>query len=435
MRASTADPARFDRGEKRDGYQPREDVDRRIRLLKFVTLFGCGGTERQFVNLGRALDTARFDLRYGCLSSQGDLLESVRAQGIEPVEYPIPSFYSREFVRQAWRFARDVRRARIDIVHAYSFYGNVFAIPAARLAGVPIVIASVRDQGVYLTPTQARVHRFACRLADCVLVNADAIKQGLVAQGVDPARIVVIHNGIDLEPFEQTESTAAIRQELGVPVGVPVVGVAGRLSRAKGLEDFVDAAALIHQAAPEARFLVVGGERVGVDPVPGHAYRDRLIERALRAGVHDRFIFTGYRADIPRLLRAMDVSVLPSHSEGLPNAVLEAMAAGVAVVATRVGGVPEVVVDQETGRLVAPGDPPALAAAVLMLLSDPAATAAMGRAGRARVRDHFSVASMAERTQRLYLDSVLGAPGTPATGAVGLAGGGPRAGQGEYRRR
>src|SRR5262245_47486637 len=138
--------------------------------MKFVTLFEPGGTERQFVNLAVGLGRQRFDLRFGCLNRTGPYLTTLAEHGIPVEEYPIRGFVSPAYVAQATRLARDLSRDHVQIVHSYSFYGNVFAVPAARAAGVPVVIASIRDRGAYLTQRQQRVQRYVCRLADVVLV-------------------------------------------------------------------------------------------------------------------------------------------------------------------------------------------------------------------------------------------------------------------------
>jgi L-malate glycosyltransferase len=380
-----------------------------LRIVKFVTVFGGGGTERQFVNLGLTLDVEQFDLRFACLGRRGALLPEVEERGIPTHEYAIGSFYSLRYVRQALRLAADLRRDGIDIVHAYSFYGNVFAVPAARLAGVPVVIASIRDRGVYLTPNQKRAQRYACRLADCVLVNAESIRDWLVQDGYDPGRIVVIRNGIDMSHFRPAPGTEAggVHREFGFPAGAPLVILVSRLNPSKGVADLVDAAAIVAATRPDVRVLIVGGgEPVSTagGVVEDTAYRAELGERVRRLGLERVVAFAGHRSDIPRLLQASTLSVLPSLSEGLPNAVLESMAAGVPVVATAVGGVPEIVTDGRTGLLVPPASPAALAAALERLLAEPALAARLGAAGHQLVVERFSMERMVRATEQLYHD-------------------------------
>ncbi|HEX6214458.1 MAG TPA: glycosyltransferase, partial [Vicinamibacterales bacterium] len=272
-----------------------------IRLTNVVPTLLCGGTETQFMTLARALDPDRFDLRFACLRQWGPFVDELSQRGIPLQEYRVTTFRSVNAIRQQARFARDLRRHGTDIVHTYSFYGNVFAIPPARLAA-PVVVASVRDRGLYLTPMQKRVQRYVCRLADRVLVNAEAVKTWLVNDGFSPSRITVIPNGVDLSRFETRANPAAVRRSLGVPEHAPLVAVVSRLHRLKGIEDFLDAASLVAASHPDARFLVVGEP----SPVDNIAYLEELSQRAQRLGIGDRVIFTGLRDDVPALLSAVD---------------------------------------------------------------------------------------------------------------------------------
>jgi glycosyltransferase involved in cell wall biosynthesis len=295
--------------------------------------------------------------------------------------------------------ARAGARRRIDVVHAYSFYGNVFAVPPARLAGAPVVIASIRDCGPYLTPMQLRVQRLVCRAATCVVVNAGAVRDWLVADGYDAGRIVVIPNGVDLGPFDVPVDGAAVRASLGVEADAPLITVVSRVTRLKGLEQFIGAASIVAERHPRARFLMAG------EPAPDDdAYLVSLQRLAARLGVGGRIVFAGLRRDVPALLGATTIAVMPSLNEALSNSLLEAMAAGAPLVATRVGGTPEAVVDGETGVLVPPDDVPSLASALGRLLDDPAAAAALGAAARRRIDQHYSLQTMVAATERLYLD-------------------------------
>jgi glycosyltransferase involved in cell wall biosynthesis len=369
----------------------------RIKLLKFITLFGAevGGTERHFVNLARTLDRSRFELFLACMRRSTSDTEP----GLGPVtEYNIKRLYGPRALTAQLRLAAFIKRHRVQIVHAYGFYPNVFAIPAARLAGAPVVIASIRDLGDMCTPMQRRVQRMSCRLADCILVNAEAVRERLVASGYPRQKIRVIRNGIDLSRFEGVRS-GALREELGLPPGAPVVGVVSRVNPLKGLDYFLEAAAVVARRFPDARFLVVGDD-------PCHqngGYRAELELLAQRLGLGGRVLFTGLRRDVPAVLSELAVSVLPSLSEGLSNVLLESMAVGAPVVATRVGGAAEAVEDGRSGLLVPPRDSAALAAAIGRVLADPELAAGLGQAARQRVITAFSLDSMTRETERLYV--------------------------------
>ena len=370
-----------------------------IRLLNVVPTLLCGGTETQFMTLARALAPDRFDVRFACLRQLGPFVDELSQRVIPLQEYSVSTFRSVNALRQQAKFARDVRRNATDIVHTYSFYGNVFAIPPARLAA-PVVVASVRDRGLYLTPMQQRVQRYVCRLADRVLVNAEAVKSWLVGDGFSASRITVIPNGIDMSRFNGPADPITVRRSLGVPDNAPLVAVVSRLHRLKGIEDFLDAAAMIAAMRPGVRFLVVGEP----SPVDNIAYLDELSARAERLGIGDRVIFTGLRDDVPALLSAVDVSVMPSLNEALSNVLLESMAAGAPVVATDVGGTTEALQHDRNGLLIPPGNPAAIAKAVERLLSDRPLARALGARARQAIVDKFSLERMVAATAAVYED-------------------------------
>jgi len=375
-----------------------------VRVLQFLTVLVTAGTERQVLNLARGLDPSRFDVHFACLKRWGDCLEDIEATRRPLAEYRIDRLYGGNTLRQQLRFARDLRRRRMEVVHTYGFYTNVFGIPAARLAGVPAIVASIRDTGDHLTAAQRRVQRVACRLADHILVNADAIKQRLVEDGYNPDRITIIGNGIMLSRFRPGDGEGRLRRELRLSPGTALVAVFARLSRLKGIEYFLEAAASVAARFPEARFAIVGESRVVQEGVVIEGdYRRELEAHAARLGLGERVVFTGFRRDAPELMSEVTVSVLPSLSEGLSNAVLESMAAGVPVVATAVGGNPEAVQHGVSGLLVPPRDAAALARAICALLEDRELAARMGEAGRQRVVERFSHERMVRDTEHFYL--------------------------------
>src|SRR2546426_4188752 len=331
-----------------------------IRVLQFITLFAIGGTERQVVNLVRGLDPSRFDLQMGCLKRWGPFLKEVEARRVPVSEYRVNSLSPHRSFRKQLRLGGYLRKQRIQVVHTYDLYPNVFAIPAARASGVPVIVASIGETGDLSTPMQRWVQRVICRLADTVVVNAEAIRARLIADGYHPKQLVVIHNGIDLSRFQPNGSAGQLRHELGLPPGAPLVAVLSRLIKLKGIEYFLEAAALVASRVPEARFLVIGDAQLGEE-----AYRQELECYADRLGLGQRLVFTGFRLDAPEILSELAVSVLPSLTEGLSNTLLESMAAGIPVVATSVGGNPEAVEDGLVGLLLPPRDPGALAQAIL----------------------------------------------------------------------
>jgi len=378
-----------------------------IRLLELATVFAAiGGTERQLVNLANGIDPARFDLHLACLLRCGSFLEELKRPTRPLTEFKIRHLYGLRTLKEQLKLAAYLKRHRIQLFHAQGFYPNVFGIPAARLAGTPVTVASIRDQGDSRTPLQGLAQRIACGLADGIVVNAEVVRRQLVAEGYSPEKIHVIHNGVDLSRFAAKDPRSGIRQELRLPPDAPLVAVVSRLSPLKGIEYFLEAAVLVAGRFPRVRFLVVGDGCVKKSDsvVENGEYRGTLQRRAERLGLGRCVVFTGFRLDVPEILAQVSVSVLPSLSEALSNALLESMAAGVPVVATTVGGNPEVVEDGITGLMVPPRDPAMLARAICHLLERPEEAARFGQTGRQRVNEHFSLDRMVQRTERLYLN-------------------------------
>ena len=367
------------------------------RVLNVVPTLMCGGTENQFMALARMLDRTRFDVEFACLRRWGGFVDELVERNIPLTEYPVPTFRSVTAIAQQARLARHITRRNVDIVHAYNFYGNVFATPPARLVA-PVTIASIRDRAPYLTAMQKRVQRYACQFADCILVNAAAVRDWLIGEGYDASKIAVIRNGVDLSRFDAPPAPVALRRELNIDARTPLVGVISRLTRLKGLEHFLEAAAMVRSRVPDIRFVIVG-ETSPMD----RGYLGELQRYAERCGVAQDVIFTGLRRDVPAVLSSLTVSVMPSLNEALSNVVLESMAAGAPTVATRVGGTPEAIVDGVTGLLVPPADSAALADAIVRLLHDRQLAAHLGRAAREHIADHFSVKRMVRATEDLYV--------------------------------
>jgi glycosyltransferase involved in cell wall biosynthesis len=372
-----------------------------IKILKFLTLFAVGGTERQFTYVTKSLDRSRFDVRVGCLEKEGRFLKEIEALNVPVSEYRITSLYAAATLRRQLRFAKDLRREGVQLVHAYGFYPNVFSVPAARLAGCA-TIASVRDTGVFTDRIRLKTlfQKTACRIADRVVANSKAVRDWLVGLGLNENHIEVIYNGIALGPEWIGPSDFPIRRQFRIASDEPVIAAVCRLNKSKGLEYFLEAAAIVSKRLPKARFLVVGSSYF--DP----EYKVALEKFAAQRNLGDRVIFTGERNDVPMLLKEVNVSVLPSLSEGLSNALLEAMAARLPVVATNVGGNPEVVQDGRSGLLVPARNSAALASAMIRILESPAMAAQFGKTGYELVKNHFSLDVTVRRTEELYM-SVL----------------------------
>jgi len=375
--------------------RPAEEAADPIRVLTFIPYLAIGGSERQVFNIRAGIDRSRFDMHLGCFGYFDEQL-AVDLSGTPVATFQVRSLYGFGTIKECLRLAAYLKKHRIDIVHTYNFYANVFALPAARLARTPVVLASIRDTGESLTAKQRAVNRLACRLADRVLVNAEAIKRILVREGYRAERITVIPNGIVCPP-PTPAGDRNVHREFGLSPADVLIGVVSRITRLKGLEYFLAAAPAVLSEIPNAKFLIVGDNSFDPD------YREELKRQTAQLGLQEQVIFTGFRLDVPNVLSSLSLSVLPSViGEGLSNSLLESMAAGVPVVATNLGGNPEVVVDGETGVLVPPRDPAALARAICRVLHTPGLRDEMSRAGRRRVLTHFSNDRMIRTVERLY---------------------------------
>jgi glycosyltransferase involved in cell wall biosynthesis len=369
----------------------------RIRILKVLNHFFIGGTERQFLYVANGLDRSRFAVDVACLRRDGPLIDSLSTD-MTIHTYPVAgSFYRARSILSQFRLLKDIRARRFDIVHTYGWYSNVFAIPASRLAFVPAVIASVRDTGAYLTPAKIKALKIVCGLADCVLANSNAGRNWLVEQGVKEQKIEVIPNGIIVPPSaDRMIHGGPLRQEFGIPAGTPVCACIGRVVSGKGIDDFLRAVRILQDRGRDVRFLVIGAQSVQ------RGYQAEIERLAKELNIEHRIVFTGQRQDVAPLLREVDLVVHPSLTEGLSNVILEAMAAAVPVVATRVGGNPELVEDGRTGFLVPVKDPEEIANAICRLLDQPDLARAYGVRARQRVVDEFSMDRMLSKTEALY---------------------------------
>lgn len=342
------------------------------------------GAETQLVELACALDPKVYDLRIVILKSRNEFAEVLARRGIPVTALGRCGWWD---VRTFWRLYWSLRELQPQILHSYLFFANFWGTLLGRAARVPKIILSQRcSYETQLTALWRRLARLSHRLADHVIVNSRAARDEEIAAGYPPERITYVPNGIRVSVNPQGD-----RDHLGLPQG-PLVLSVGQLAEVKGHRDLVEAWPSVRSRHADAHLVFLGDGPL----------RERLAMQAERLGVASSVHLPGFRASVAACLAASDLLALASLSEGMPNAVLEAMAVGRAVVATRVGGVPDVVVDGETGLLVPPGDPAALARAIADLLSDASRRAAMGAAARRRVEALFSVEAVRVATEAVY---------------------------------
>jgi L-malate glycosyltransferase len=345
-----------------------------------------GGSERQFALLARAFELGAFQLRLGCIQRTGGFLEGLGEIQEFNLGGSFLSWRAQRTRAALWRF---LRHNHVAVAQSFDFYSNLLLIPAARLARVPVVVGSQRQLGDLLRPMQGRVQNLVFHWADCVVCNSQMAARLLAAEGIPCAKLSVIHNGLDAEAFAVTAPA------LPPEPGVMRVGMIARMNdRAKNHALFLRAAARIANRFPGAEFVLVGDG----------PFRKDWEELAQKLGIAARTRFLGDRRDIPSVLAALDVVASPSRSESLSNSIIEAMAAGRPVVASAVGGNPELVRDRVTGLLVPPGDEVAFAQALEILLASPNLAREWGENACRVARNCFTIERAREQFEQLYLE-------------------------------
>ncbi|MBI4635711.1 MAG: glycosyltransferase family 4 protein [Candidatus Rokubacteria bacterium] len=379
----------------------------RIKVIRIIARLNIGGPAIHAILLTSRLDRERYEtllVKGSEGRDEGDMGDLAREHDVTPVWIPELGREIRwwDDVVAFWKIYAIVRRERPSIVHTHTAKAGLVGRLAAWLAGVPVVLHTFHGHVFhgYFSPAKTRlflgIERWLARRTRRVLAVSEAVRRELLTLGIGSAeRLAVMPLGLALEPFLCCEPLRGqLRGELGIGATVPLVGIVARLVPVKAHEVFLEAAATVARRLPQARFVVVGdGER-----------RSELESLADRLGLGERARFLGWRRDLDRIYADLDLVALSSRNEGSPVSLIEAMAAARAVVATRVGGVPDLVEDGVTGRLVPPGDPAALAGTMLTLLADPERRRDMGLAGRKRVYPAFSVERLVGDMDRLYTD-------------------------------
>lgn len=387
LQPSDALPDDEEAGVARVGGVPRPSV----RVMHVVYRLQPGGMELGVVKLVNGLDPAVV---------HSSICSTVPASGLRELVSPdVPIFELRRRdgndPRLIWELLELFRRERPDIVHTHGWGTLVEGWSAARLARVPIVVHGEHGT-LQLNRVQRRVQRFVWARADRLLsVSSRLADRMSAATGFPRDRITVVTNGVDLSRFTSVSRTDA-RRALDIPDDVVVIGTAGRLVPVKNQSLLLEAlGALSRQGVP---FM---GLIAGEGPL-----RDDLTAKATALGLGSRIRFLGHRPDPETVYAALDLFVLSSHSEGMSNTILEAMASGVAVVATRVGGADELVADGVTGVLVPPSSKEQLAVALLALATDESRRRSMGMAGRDRAGSVFGLSRMIREYESVYREVV-----------------------------
>jgi glycosyltransferase involved in cell wall biosynthesis len=373
--------------------------ERRLRVVHLVHLLGWGGGGERFAaRLVSALDPDRFD-RWLCVTrwdGEGGAgpgaeaeLALLRSSGVEFVGLRRRS----KLDVLAWRpLVELIRRERIDVVHAHMFGANVSGVVLGRLARVPVVVAHEQTWTYEGRPVRRILDReLIARFSDAfIAVSSEDRRRMIEVEGISPDDIVLVPNAV---PPSEPASGRDVRADLGIPGDAPVVGLVAMLRPQKAVEVLVEAAGIMRERFPDIRVLLVGDSETN---------RPSIEARIAALGLGDTVTILGQREDVADLIAAFDVATLCSDYEGTPLALLEYMDAARPIVATRVGGIPDLVDDGVEAVLVPPRDPKALADAIAGMLADRERAAAFGERARQRRCSEFTIEATAERVGELY---------------------------------
>jgi glycosyltransferase involved in cell wall biosynthesis len=366
------------------------------RVLYLVDTLNVGGTETQVAHVALRLRSRAHDVVVGCLHAEGSLLEVLKRGNVPIVEFRKgKTLLSLNGLYQLFRLAHFLRRGRFHAVHSHDLWSNLLAIPAAWLARIPIIISSRRYLAdlEWYTPWRSAVMRVIYRLSTRVTVNSRSVRDLLARRdSLSPEKIQVLNNAVDVDRFATAQGD---REHLFPGTGSHsklIAVVANMYSRVKGHTHLISAASSVCRDIPEAIFVLIGDGKE----------RPNLEQQVRQAGLEKNFLFLGSRGDVPELLACCNLFVLPSEAEALPNALLEAMAAGLPVVGTRVGGIPEIIRNGMDGLIVPAKDPHALAEAILRILQNPRLAKQLSQAGQDMVRAHFGFDRLLAELEQLY---------------------------------
>ncbi|MEO5966579.1 MAG: glycosyltransferase family 4 protein [Candidatus Limnocylindrales bacterium] len=379
----------------------------RIRVVEVLATGTNGGAQEHVFNLVTRLDPARYDVSVVSLSP-GSAIRKLEHAGI-----PVTVINEHDDAIATGILAAHLTDLRADVVHNHMYRAEVVGTKAAIALGEaghrrPWVISTIHSSRVRSEDDQAAVRRLTPSMNHLIVVS-DSIDHKVVEEGRTQAPRSLIYNGVDLDRYDHQEPCCTLRDEYGMEPGSPIVGVVGRLELEKGHPTLLEAWPHVLREVPAAYLVVVGeGSRL-----------DALHDIARQMKILHRVVFTGRRDDIPAVTAAFDVAVLPSYREAQGLTILEAMALSRPVVASRVGGIPEMITDGVTGLLVLPHDPPALARAIVRLLQDHQLADTLGRAGHDLVHDRFCVQLMVKAVEDLYDEGARAVRPREVASAVG----------------
>lgn len=364
---------------------------KKIKLLHLISRLDIGGAEKQLLSLVSHLDKGKYDICVGYFEGKGELKEGFREVGIKTKKFKFIGLWD---ISLWWRLYQDMKINGYDIVHTHGFKADLWGGFVAKLVGVPIIISSLHNQEWYLrNPFTRWLERlFAFYIFDRIIAVSESVKRfAYEVGGIPKEKIKKVYYGINLSDIK-VDKNKDFKQELGIGKDAPLIGCIGRLVKQKGHKYLIRAAKRVIETFPQAKFLIVGKGKL-----------DKKLKKLVkRQDLDSSVIFTGFREDIHSIIDRLDLLVHPSLWEGFGLVLLEAMAMGKPIVATNVGGIPEVVKNKETGILVSAKDSKVLAKVIIHLLKDRSLAARLGEMGKLTFKERFQADKMAEEIERIY---------------------------------
>lgn len=366
-------------------------IEDRIKVLHLVEDLKTGGAERIIADISEGLNRQEFAAGVWCLTRGGEIADELKNKGIPVGILRISNYHNPLTILG---LSHLLRKEKPDIVHTHLYFASVIGRLAARRAAIPILLSHVHSTYWEYKKRHIWMERFLSRITKKIICCSKAVEHFVTHQErIRSSKTIVIYNGVDEERFSSTKEPSLIKTQLGIDSESPVVGSVSSLKALKGHTYLLRAVPLITDIFPKTKFLIVGDGPL----------RPLLEAQVKEENISSSVIFTGTRQDIPDLLSAMDVFILPSClREGLGIAIIEAMAAAKPVVATDIGGIPEVVRSGATGLLVPPRDEIALGEAIIQLLKNPEMSKHLGKQGKLRFKKRFTKKKMISEIENLY---------------------------------
>jgi len=367
----------------------------RINVLHIISSLPLGGAENQLLTLVPALNNDYFRVHVCCLRGEGILAGKLRARGINVFSLNMRLRY---WPVAIFKLCRLIKQLNAQIVHTHLFEAGLLGRVAAKIVGVPVIITTEHNMGLWKKRHHVLLERLVNRFTNKMIAVSEDIRQRRIHnEGIPPEKIVTIPNAVDIERFNRINSREQTRNDLNIDTSFYVIGTIARLDPDKRIDHLLEAASIICKIFPQARFLIIGDGLL----------RNKLEDQALNLELLPKYVkFLGSRQDIPELLTALDIFVLSSEREGLPVSLLEAMAASKPIVATAVGGIPEVIHNGVNGLMVPPCEPKYLADAIISLIENNTLRESVTSNGFRSVKTKYSLDVVSQQIFTLY-DSLL----------------------------